>query len=344
MKQFNLLLIQLNIILLCFSGSENLLATEVDSFTNRHELADSRPKLNQVVNRWLAESVAAANWLTEIRVEEDEDAFFFAEEGSNDFCDQRVLIDTLNGKFAGFLIGQLESLVNKSTHLDSIKIKFENSIYRDFRFSETPTISLTEKLAVLIRIGDTYLGSDKLGHFFTEGFSYYEIVSDLDEYSALKFGEFTETILYGGLTTGVYSYSDLAANFNGLRFWNRILALKPDPLSHATSSTPYVSCVNKQWQLAAKFDWADYVDPTWDEAINCSAFRNDILLDKVKKQIAIANRGNSCPLINIKQEAITQKYGDFLQHLYNPDGNKALPQPFKLQFASLWSNVFKRFK
>ncbi len=36
-------------------------AAEVDSFTDRHELADSRAALNLVVNRWLAEALVTAN-------------------------------------------------------------------------------------------------------------------------------------------------------------------------------------------------------------------------------------------------------------------------------------------
>lgn len=362
-------------------------SAEVDSFTQRHQLSDSRSALNTIVNLWLTEAIAEANRKSKLlsltkKEQFDEDDFFLnentsesklenkpfqdkheqankdkipqenrqkaelnVENGENNEneqtaqCSRPVLFNSLKDKFAGFLIGQLETYVNNSNTLDTIKVNFKDSIYRDFKLSETPTISFTEKLSAIVRIRDTYFGADKFGHFFTEGLSYYEIVTTINQSSALQFGELSENFLYGELTTGVYSYSDLAANLNGLRFWNRILALKPDPLYPGTSSTPYVSCINNQWQQTEHFDWAEYVDPTWDEAINCSAFRNDVLLDKVKSNIKNATGGKNCPLAHIQQKPLVEKYGNLLSHLYNPNGNMVVTAPLRPKFNLLWSNI-----
>jgi len=324
------------IIILFFSiRVGNAHAAEVDSFTNRHELIDSRFMLNQVVNLWLEEAIVAAN---------KKSIFQSGDDQGVDYCNQERLFDALKGKFTGFVIGKLESLVADTHDLDVIRVDFENSIYRDFEFTESPTISLTKRLSVLLRIGNVYLGADKFGHFFTEGLSYYEMYSAGDRYSALQFGELSESTFYGELTTGVFSYADLAANLNGLRFWNSILALKADPLSSSAIIQPYVQCIDKKWQLTRKFDWLNYVDPTWDEAINCSAFRNNILLEKVRKRIARTSHGKSCPLVRVDPEILKQKYGNLLHYIYNPSGNKVLTEPLKPKFELYWSTILGRLK
>ncbi len=308
-------------------------SAEVDSFTNRHELADSRPALNLVVNRWLAEALATAN---------ESSLFQLGDEAGIDYCNQARLFDALKEKLTGFIVGKLEALVTDSTDLDTIRVAFDKSIYQDFEFTESPTISLTKRLAVLLRVGDVYLGADKFGHFFTEGLSYYEMYSSVDQYSALQFGDLSESTFYGELTTGVFSYADLAANLNGLRFWNSILGLKVDPITGAAVDKPFVQCVDKKWRLMKEFDWRDYVDPTWDEAINCSAFRNEILLAKVKKRIADTSHGKTCPLVSVDRHALEKKYGDLLPFIFNPDGNKVLVEPLKPKFELYWSTIVNR--
>ncbi len=310
-------------------------AAEVDSFTNRHELVDSRFVLNQVVNLWLEEAVAAAN---------KKSIFQDGNEKSVDYCNQERLFDELEEKFTGFVIGKLESFVVGNPDFDVIIVDFENSIYRDFEFTESPTISLTKYLAVLLRVGDVYLGSDKFGHFFTEGYTYYEIYSDVNEYSALQFGDLSESTFYGELATGIFSYADLAANLNGLRFWNSILALKKDPLSVAAVSQPYVQCIDNRWQLTKEFDWMEYVDPSWEESINCSAFEDDILLEKVRKRIAQNSHGQSCPVAVVNLEVLEEKYGDLLHYVYNSSGNKVSKEPLMPKFKLYWLTILERFK
>ncbi len=310
-------------------------AAEVDSFTDRHELADSRAALNLVVNRWLAEALVTAN---------EQSIFQLGDTAGVDYCNQEKLLAALKDKLTGFIVGKLEAQVTDSDDLDTISVAFDHSIYRDFEFTESPTISLTKHLAPLLRIGDVYLGADKFGHFFTEGFSYYEMYSAMDQYSALEFGDLSESTFYGEFTTGVFSYADLAANLNGLRFWNQVLGLKADPVSGTEVTRPFVRCQDKKWRLTREFDWRDYVDPTWDEAINCSAFRNEILLAKVKKRIADTSHGKSCPLVKVDRQSLEKKYGDLLPYIFNPDGNKVLQEPLKPKFELYWSTIVGRLK
>ena len=309
---------------------------EVDSFTHRRPLADSGPQLDRIVNAWLDEALTEANRKPLFQIDTEKEGI--------GYCNREHLFAALEDKLTGFIVGKLEARVMEDDSLDTIRIEFDNSIYRDLVFAESPTISLTRHLAVLLRVGDVYFGADKFGHFFSEGYSYYEIYQDGDELSALQFGDLTESTLYGELTTGIFSYADLAANLNGLRFWNRILGLKPDPLSGQPVRNPYIQCVDKQWQRVRDFTWQDYVDPAWDEAINCNAFRNQRLLEKVKKRIAEATNGGTCPLYPVDRYLLEEKYGDLLGYVYNPQGNRVLDEPLKPKLEQYWATIVSRLK
>lgn len=97
--------------------------------------------------------------------------------------------------------------------------------------------------------------------------------SVLDQSSALQFSDLSERTFYGEYSTGIFSYTDLTANLNGLRFWNEISALKPDPIAFDVIPAPYIRCVDKKWLLSRAFDWQDYIDPIWGEALNCNAYK-----------------------------------------------------------------------
>ena len=54
----------------------------------------------------------------------------------------------------------------------------------------------------------------------------------------------------GAYGTGVMSYGDLAANFNGMRFWNHILGKRKDILNQDLG--PYVKCKDRKWVVNKK--------------------------------------------------------------------------------------------
>ncbi len=306
-------------------------AAEVDSFTHRHPLKDSAPFLDQVVNVWLEEAVIEANRPSLLSG---------LVENGNPGCDEARLMDALKSRLAGYLIGQLEDFVDQSTWLDTIHTTFEESIYRDFDFAESPTVVLTRRLAVLLRLGTVYLGSDKLGHFFTEGHTYFEHYLEKDEQSALDYGELMESSFYGELTTGIFSYADLVANLNGLRFWNAILARKPDPIVNTATVKPYIGCRAGKWHRLREFHWSDYVDPAWDEALNCNVYADEILLEKVSRRIAQATDGNRCPLAKADRAMLERKYGELLPLLFNRSGPRAA-HAFDSILRKYWDEILQ---
>jgi len=302
---------------------------EVDSFTARHPLEDAAPMLDQVVNVWLEEALIEAN---------RKPLLPSLSGGGRLACDSARLIDAVKSRFAGYLIGQLETFANESTAIDKVRVPFADSIYRDFDFTESPAVALTGRLAVLLRVGGVYIGSDKLGHFFTEGYSYYELYLRSGEAAAIDYGRLTEISFYGLLTTGIFSWADLAANLNGMRFWNELLALRPDPLTRQTP-IPLLRCEQGQWKRQRDFHWRDYVDAAWDEAVNCVAFRDRSLLDKAGALIRARSQGRSCPLQGADLAALQHKYGPLLQYIFNPAGNRLLPESLKPDLERYWRQL-----
>ena len=287
-------------------------AAEVDQFTpSAQPLADSADVLNLAVNAAIAESLAMAN---RPRPVPPKMRHRFPAKGPG--CNVRRLYYSLSWNLARPVIGQIESFAEQEPAVSRRQIPFSQSVYQDFRWPESPSLVLSERVAAVIRIGDVELGTDKLGHFFTEGFSYFEITDYLTSGTeqGLLFGEWSESVYFGAQTTGVFSYADLVANFNGLRFWNRILAEQPDPLS-GNQPPAYISCEDNRWQQADEFRWQDYVDAAWDESRNCSLYRNPELLSRV------LNHAPACTPHTLPQS----RYGHYSHRLLNDAGPAVLP-------------------
>lgn len=291
-----------------------LTAAEVDQYSRPEgepvTLADSAVTLDAEVNRLLQAAVDHAN----SRVMQQH-----AKTGARWIqprCDEERLYTSLADALAGSVVGQVESFAEEDPQLSRRRVTLEQSIYRDFPWQYSPTLVLTERVAAVINVNGVEMGTDKLGHFFTEGYSYFLATEKLTRpiESGLLFGEWSESVYFGAQTTGVFSYADLTANFQGLRFWNRVLARQTDPLSNRVAS-PYVQCKNERWTLQQTFHWQDYVDNGWNESINCPLFRSEELLSAIKQQSLRCNV-RALPL---------QKYGAWQQRLLNRQGHGVLP-------------------
>lgn len=302
-------------VLLCICLYGTLLpAAEVDQFTRPEGqplvLADSAPVLTAEVNRRLALAVERAN---------DRYMEFHGKKGTRwpqPRCDEERLYTMLTDQLAGAVIGELETFAEESPDIERRRVTLEQSIYRNFFWQASPTLMWSERVAAVIRLQGVEMGTDKLGHFFSEGYSYFLATEQLerDIESALLFGEWSESVYYGAQTTGVFSFADLVANTQGLRFWNRVLGRKPDPLT-GQPVTPYVVCDGDRWQVAQAFAWDDYVDSGWSEAVNCPAFGSEELLERIRAH-------------NVRCETALlpwSRYGAQASRLLNPQGHRVLP-------------------
>jgi len=286
-------------------------AAEVDQFTDVTPLQDSSEVIADEVNRRIQLAVSKANSFYPRALQPKK-----SHHRRRPQCDVERLYSQLQYQLARPLVGQLESFAEQSDLVAKRWVAFPESVYQDYQEKEAPTLVLSERIAAVIKVNGVDIGSDKLGHFFTEGRTYFEITDRLNNGTSagIAFGDWSESLYFGAQTTGVFSYADLTANFNGMRFWNRVLANQPDPLTNQNIE-PYIQCKNKRWVVAEGFDFSAYVDSGWNEAVNCSAFRTEQLLQKVM------SHHPQCQI-----EKLPRRYGALSDKILNLQGLKVLPE------------------
>ena len=298
--------------------SGDLPSREVDNFTRRAEfLKDSTLKLNEITNRFIK------NRIKEINKE-------------NHNCKEDYLYRGLKKDFnvlwkdSPFL-----KALEKEEGIFKLKTDVRDSVYRDWNLMDSPAIRglnlvIPSVFGEVIKVNGIRLGVDKFEHFFGYGYYYFNLhhLGKKEVKKALKFGLFMEYFNLGAYKTGVMSYGDLAANFNGMRFWNHILAKRKDVLKQSLG--PYVTCMGGKWVANKDVDWAEYVDEAFDEAINCSRFRKGIMAESVRERVREANYKEGelkvCPLAPKKMKDMIKKYSRFSPYILNGDGHGEIPK------------------
>jgi len=93
-------------------------------------------------------------------------------------------------------------------------------------FSIFPTNYLT--ISPTVNIYGSQFGTDKIAHFFQQGYTYYKIYKrataegvapEQAAEKAIRWGQMSERTFYGTLVSGVFSNADLYANYVGMKFY-----------------------------------------------------------------------------------------------------------------------------
>jgi len=119
-----------------------------------------------------------------------------------------------------------------------------------------PLIGLVSPVRSAAKVAGFCIGGDKLGHFFSEGFFYFvqavggASASDIEDLGrGLEIGpQGLQGLPSAGLTTGVFSNADRAANRKGLQFYRDLLA------------TPTLTFSIKNYVAA---DWNEQTNPSF---------------------------------------------------------------------------------
>lgn len=303
------------LLLALLSLTSTSFAAEADNFTAKFlSIADVSAPVNRLANEYMAKAVEKLN--------------------SAGGCDaagaEEKLYTELRTYFGNHSKGKLVKEILYTENIAKNALPLKESVYGDwkiyngFLLGRKKAASSPLALSPLIQIGDQFIGVDKFEHMFGMGFIYftqhYGKKKDIEK--VLKSGIFKEKTVLGGnmLATGVFSYADLAANFNGMRFWNHMLLKNDDILGRENNLGPYLVCENSQWKINQEIDFKNYVDASMDESINCSKFANKSGERKFKK--AIEGMNESCTGDGQIMLELREKYKALnIQHyILNDDG------------------------
>lgn len=293
-------------------------SAEADNFT-AHSLVvnDVSEPINALANGYLKSAVAKVN------AEGNCDAGTKSEE---------ALYSELKHYFNNHSKGELVKKILYTEEFSKNALPLNESVYQEwsplngYLLGRKKAANSPLALSPLIKIGDQIVGVDKLEHMFGMGHVYFSAHYSKDKSitKVLKSGILKEKTYLGGniLATGVFSYSDLSANFNGMRFWNHMLLKHDDILGAEQNLGPYISCQNSKWKVEEKnpVDLRNYIDASMDESINCSKFASKAGTKKFKA--AISKLGLGCPVDPAKFSEMKEKYKAFnIQHfILNDDG------------------------
>lgn len=261
------------------------IAYETDQFSNRWEpIKDSTAVLNGRVNETLEEIVA--DW----RKGRDELAF----------------VSAVYHKIGGHhWVDKLERWAMKSPQVDRLSTPRYRNIYSRLSICAV-RVTFFFGVGKTFRINDQLVGSDKIGHFLSQGRKFYRRYRRYgSEEKAAERSAYTERAIFGQLTTGSYSNADLVANYEGHRFYRSLFE------DNIVSGKPAIlRWEDNGWVIQREFDWADHVNAYWDEGLNINHY-NRSLYKRMSKRLLIL-----CPYYWAEPSLYTVENDEILQARY----------------------------
>lgn len=224
-------------------GFTHLHAYECDQYWNRlTPLEDSAPLLNQRFQETLEE--LAANW----RGPQDRRRFatqVYQRLGSRHWVDP------------------IERWAMKDPSFERLPQSSRETIYSDIPFWAR-RVAYFSGIGGTIRVGDSLIGTDKLGHFVSQGWKYYKRhLRGMADEQVVVLGRRGERGLFGSMFTGIFSNADLVANYEGYRFYRSLF--EDDVIDDLPALVVFD---NGTAQIQRQFDIRRWVNDYWDEALN----------------------------------------------------------------------------
>ncbi|MDP1604257.1 MAG: hypothetical protein Q8M03_13440 [Legionella sp.] len=193
-------------------------------------------------------------------------------------------------------------------------------------FSQSP-LSLIG-LTPTINMYGHYFGTDKLGHFFMQGHTYYQIYTHyINQGKApskaraaiVTYGKILEQTYLGTLVNGIYSNGDLSANYAGWKFYMN--------LAHSVkigkhTLPPILVLKGDQWEFSSNINKENllkpYISDNLNEALNPSryTFTRSQIRRQVKKRCPdwIKRRGITQQTVDAKLKETLRWHGEAYGH------------------------------
>jgi hypothetical protein len=172
----------------------------------------------------------------------------------------------------------------KQIHVPDARVTFLpnvfDSIYR-VAFSPAPASFWFD--SPTIHVHGYYMGTDKIDHFFQQGYEYFELVRKYEAEgagpraataAAVAHGVKQEHTYYGTAASGIFSNGDLAANFAGMKFYQNLR----HPVRVGDRELPPLLVETRDgWRLRPGVDPDGVLEPFLsnhlDESLNPSRYR-----------------------------------------------------------------------
>jgi len=234
-------------------------AYETDQFNNRQQsIEDSTAIMNKQVTLAIAETIA----------------------GMYGERDQMIVVNGIYHKIGGrHWVDKLERFAMDSSDVERLDTPSRDSIYSGHPIYATRVAALFGAGPTL-KINNVLVGTDKLGHFLSQGRKFYRRMERMnDESRAAEQSAYTERAIFGQMTTGSYSNADLVANYEGYLFYKSLFE------DNVIEGKPAIlAWENDHWVMQRPFDWADHVNDYWDEALNINHY-DAMLYSHMKKRL-----------------------------------------------------------
>jgi len=252
----------------CFGFSK-----EVDQFSDRlfqlRHLPNSSEMIDREINRMLVRLEHTLNRVQPVDLKKT----------------RQIIYQVFQGRFLAELRTPFEYWVRNSSDI-TLYWPEHRGVYGGTVNYDDMGLGWYVEISPVIRLGNFLVGIDKLGHFIGQGWYYDSFYNKLltrephlspsEMFGRVRdYGHQLEASYLGATGTAVYSYGDLAANWQGFRFYRQLLA----------GSKPYIEFKNGRYRLQRSFRILDYVSDDWDEVLNPSRVLGESFYRKVSDNV-----------------------------------------------------------
>jgi len=240
-------------------------AYETDQLTDRHvALRDAEQVADDEANRLLYQAVERTNEQTGCHSSPRTTHRLLAQ-NIYDITEFPTFVKG-RGELAGFGYGAYGAFLETDPGVDRRSFLDADDLYDHVGPAESAVLG-TVGVCSTVQIAGVLVGTDKPDHFWAQGYEYFGASKRgrLPE-RAKEWGVSSELGAYGLLTSGVFSFADLAANWQGYLFYVGLLG------ERSAIQVGEDGCVAQ----VRPFRWRDWLSDAMDEVVNPPAYRKGV--------------------------------------------------------------------